>query len=135
MMNNTPLVAEHDCFAVAPDSFIAAAELVAAYDRNGGHDLAQVERVLDAHPSGNLVQVLVQQLATAIRSPKFDVQEWAQVEIDRTVAAMRDDVEIDIIEKDAELESLGIPEQYRARVRAWAAGAPLVEIEARIDRP
>jgi hypothetical protein len=38
-------------------------------------------------------------------------------------------------QQDAELEALGVPEQYRHRIRQWAKGAPLVEIETRSERP
>jgi hypothetical protein len=115
-------------YAVTPDTFIAAAGLVLAYDLNGAHDLVQVEQVLDAFPSGNLVRVLVQQLATAIRSPKFNVPDWHAHEVERSLEAMQENVVDDIMQRDAELDALGVPEQYRDRLRAWRKGAPVEEI-------
>lgn len=117
-------------YCVTSDTFIATAELVRTYDRMGSVDLLQLERVLSSYPVGNVVHVLIQQLATAIRSPKTDVPDWADCEVDRTLEAIQDDMVEDINQKNAEMARLGIPPQYRARIRHWAAGAPVDEILA-----
>ena len=72
--------------------------------------------------------VLVQQLDTAIHSPAYGTPEWADDEIERSEDAMQTDAELERAERNAELAHLGVPAQYRARLRAWAGGAPVDEI-------
>ena len=105
---------------VHPHVFAATAQLAHAFYRSG-HDRDHIREVIATHGAEDVVAVLVQQLDTAIHSPAYGTPEWADDEIERSEDAMQTDAELERAERNAELADLGVPAQYRARLRAGLA--------------
>lgn len=121
---------------VHPHPFAATAQLVDAHLRaqplGHGLEISHIQNVLAEHGPEFVVAALVQQLSTAIRSPKFSVEEWVAAEIERSEDALQTDAELHILQQNEEMAALGIPAQYRDRLRAWANGAEVEEIQERL---
>jgi hypothetical protein len=136
---------ENTRYTVAPHAHLAACELVATYGQDHRHDLAQLEQLTAEHGS-DLVAFLVQDLCCAIRSigepswaaddpeasGRATIRAWVQAEVERTQEKMAADVEYIALVQNDEMAALGIPEQYRDRLRAWTNGAPVEEILDRV---
>lgn len=79
-----PTESEIVTYHVVPDAFLNAAALVAAHHHRDGD---AVTRILADSDLTDLAVVLAQLLATAIRSPKFTLDEWLDLQADRAIEA------------------------------------------------
>jgi hypothetical protein len=82
---------EHSAYRVAPNIHLDAAAMLAAHVRG---DADGISSVLDANNPVELARVLVQHLASAVRSPKMTIAEWVDLQAEKTIDAMYDDEEL-----------------------------------------